>query len=221
MLDRVPPQFVSDIFGLVCGLLHLGVDVSPFDQVDQVLRVVEQFDQPGTQQRVGLVLQAVDLDDRGEYLVQFGTFAQVLYSLRHFLCAPDYALGQFLCDRRYRLDLVHGHHVAGRVNIVGHVVYGAIELDDVFAVERSDEGLVKLLVDAVADLVAAVLVLVQARDRGGRVLVAAEIVTQVAQLEGGLVRIARGVFEPLEEVAVFLLEEIKQAHGRVPLFWLC
>src|SRR5258708_40037347 len=100
------------------------------------------------------------------------------------------------------------------MDVIGNVVYSTIETDDVVAVERGYESLVKLFVYTVAYFVAAMLKVVEAR---GCFLYILKIITKISQDERCLQRVVGGVFKPLEEVAVILPKEIEQRHGAGPL----
>jgi hypothetical protein len=100
------------------------------------------------------------------------------------------------------------------VHIVGDVVYRAVEANDVFAVEGSDEGLVELFVDAVSYLISTVLKLVK---MGSCLLNVAEVVAKIAEGRSSIQSVVGGILKPLVEVAVVPFQEIKQRHGAGPL----
>src|SRR6266851_3775707 len=145
---------VGDVFAFVDGGFNDFEDFFPLDDLDGIFLFVEELGDEGAAQSVAVVFVAIYFD------------AMLQRFLRPFQSADSHLdLGG---GRNQDFDEIEGsgtdaidaieHKTAGgRVDEVNDVIEAAAELVNVFAVERSDEGLIQLGEKGVGDLVAFVL----------------------------------------------------------------
>src|SRR6476660_9732683 len=121
ILNYEASQYVGYVLGSVGGLLHLGVDVAPLDYVDHVLRMGKKLAQAVAKQIVSAVLEAVYLDYRSLYHLQFAPLAKMRHRFHHLFGAAYNTISQLLSGWCNRFDLINIHHIGGGLNKLGDV----------------------------------------------------------------------------------------------------
>src|SRR6478609_5230956 len=158
LLDRDALDDVGNLLERVGGVLEAVDDGLDLDQVDRVGRVVEEGRHHLAVERIGLVLETVDLDP---------VALEVLHraQARHGVGGHLGHAGEDLELLREALgDLTHAvqhDEVCGLLDVVHAVVEGRGEVVDVLAVERRDERAVHLVDELVRRVVRGVLQLLE------------------------------------------------------------
>src|SRR6266478_3385359 len=151
-------EYVGSVFGLVSRRFKDFVELLQLDEIDGVLFFFKQFGDGLARDLVGKILQTVDLDTVGH---DVAAFFQQLHAFRKGIPLLHHQSCEFRSRLRWMRDLIDHQALSGRVNKVQYVIQRTGQSMDIFAVKRSNKGLIELGKDGVRHVIALVLKIVQ------------------------------------------------------------
>src|SRR5215472_14806264 len=145
---------VGNVFTFVhCGFHHFE-NLFPLDDLHRVFFFFEQLGDQRATKPVAFVLQSVDFDD---VLKRFIGRPHGVNGAGKFRGGGGKNLGKLQGAGSHVVDAIKNEAAGGGVNQVDDVIHGAAKLVHILAIERCNEGLVKLAENLVGNLVALVL----------------------------------------------------------------
>src|SRR5260370_32671240 len=145
---------VGDVFAFVDGGFNDFEDFFPLDDLDGIFFFVEELGDEGAAEAVAVVFVAISCDAMLQRFLRPFERANGNLGLRS---CRNQNLDEIQGSGTDAIDAIEHEAAGGGVDEVNDVIEAAAELVNVFAVERSDEGLIQLGEKGVGDLVAFVL----------------------------------------------------------------
>jgi hypothetical protein len=202
VLDDDALEDVRHVLGGVDRVLEALVEVLPPDHDHRIDAVAEQRGHRLPAHAVAIVLQTVDLDREVRDVLER---AQARHRLGDLPARLEQDVRQPLGLLHRGLDLVQAHVVGDLLGEVDDVVEPRGQLQDVLALDRSDERLIEALDDVVGDPVA---LLLADQDVPGELLALGEGAQHLVEQVRGADDVPRGLLEQVEELAVLGDEDL-------------